>query len=147
MTTHTITDTSSIATLNDLLQGERSAVATYEKAQKHLAGKHAVEIEANLDCHAKRVDVLVDRILDLGGKPQVEGGIWVGFTKTVEQAASLISSGTVVAALEQGEDIGLDNYKKALQKLDNESRTLVLRDLLPAQERTHKRMSAVKHAA
>ena len=145
--TEPISTASSISTLNSLLQGERSAVATYEQAQRHLDGEHASELEANRSCHAKRIDVLTRRILELGGDPTVKGGAWVGFTKVVEQAASLMGTSAVVAAMEQGEDIGLDNYKDAVLKVDTMSKTMIVDDLLPAQERTHWRMSGVKQMA
>ena len=145
--TDSISTSSSISTLNSLLQGERSAVATYEQAQRHLDGEHPSELEANRSCHAKRIDVLTRRILELGGDPTVKGGAWVGFTKVIEQAASLIGHSAVIAALEQGEDIGLDNYKDAVEKVDPMSKTMILSDLLPAQERTHWRMSGVKQMA
>lgn len=133
-----------IATLDSLLQGERSAVATYEQAQRQLAGRYAADLEANRSCHADRVTALIRRIVELGGKPSIKGGVWVGLTKVIEGTASILGEGAVVAALEQGEDIGLADYRAPLKDLDPISRDLVVDDLLQAQERTHRRMSAIK---
>ena len=138
------TNASSISTLDSLLQGERSAVATYQQAQRHLAGHYAEDLESNRSCHADRVTALTRRIVELGGKPSTTGGVWVGFTKAIEGTASLLGEGAVVAALEQGEDIGLADYRAPLTELDPTSRNLVVVDLLQAQERTHRRMSAIK---
>mgnify|MGYP000158458199 CR=1 FL=1 len=137
-------ETNTISTLNRLLRGERSAVATYIQAQEHLKGQYAADIEANRACHQGRVDALIDRISDLGGQPSTEGGAWVGFTKVVENAASLLGTGAVIAALEQGEDIGLDSYRTPMTELDQVSRQMIDSDILPAQERTHHRMSMIK---
>lgn len=144
MASKSATITAAITTLDRLLQGERSAVATYEQAQRHLAGQYAPELEANRVCHVGRVDALVHRITALGGKPSTTGGAWVGFTRAIEGTAALLGDGAVIAALEQGEDIGLDSYRAPLLELDPTSRHLVTDDLLPAQERTHQRMSGVK---
>jgi hypothetical protein len=49
-----------------------------------------------------------------------------------------------VAALEEGEDHGLKDYKDDLDKLDPEFKNLVRSRLLPAQQETHSRMSTLK---
>ncbi len=136
----------SIFTLDSLLQGERSAVATYEQAQRHLGGHYAADLETNRSCHADRATALTRRIVELGGKPSVTGGVWVGLTKAIEKTAAVLGEGSVIAALEQGEDIGLADYRAPLNDLDPVSRTLVVEDLLQAQERTHRRMSEIKKA-
>ena len=135
---------SSISVLNGLLQGERSAVATYEQAQHHLEGEYAPELEANRNCHAQRISLLIRRIHELNGRPTVHGGAWVGFTKAIEKMASLFGHSSVISAMEQGEDIGIDDYKDALMKVDDVSKEMILRDLMPAQERTLWRMSGMK---
>ena len=141
------TTSSTISTLNSLLQGERSAVATYDQALRHLDGEYASELETNRSCHAQRIQVLTRRIHELGGDATLTGGAWVGITKVIEQAASLLGHYTVIAALEQGEEIGLDQYHDAVQKVDSVSRSLIENGLLVAQEHTQWRMSGVKQMA
>ncbi len=51
-----------------------------------------------------------------------------------------------IAALEQGEDHGRDDYKAELDKLDSDVRSFVESKLLPEQLRTHDTLSALKHA-
>ena len=138
------TSSLTLSVLNGLLQGERSAVATYEQAQRHLEGEYGTELEANRNCHAKRIGLLTRRIQELGGQPSAHDGAWVGFTKAVEKMASLFGHSSVIAAMEQGEDIGMDDYKDSLLKVDEISKEMILRDLLPAQERTHWRMAGMK---
>ncbi len=136
-----------IRVMYSLLQGERAAVATYSKAMTHLVDIYATELDANQASHAKRVEALADHITRLGGKPSMAGGLWVNFTKMVEQTAAMVSDTLVIAALEQGEDIGLTDYRDALNQLDPDSRQLVQQHFLPAQELTHQRMSDLKHAS
>jgi hypothetical protein len=49
-----------------------------------------------------------------------------------------------VNALEEGEDHGLKDYRKDLDDLDPADRALVEGQLLPAQQQTHDRLSALK---
>ena len=137
---------SAVNTLNRMLQGELSAVATYNLAIKHLTQEFFPELIENRDCHLNRVPVLTRRITELGGTPETAGGVWVGFTKLVERGASLLGTDSVIAALEQGEDIGLKQYRDNLDDLDGESQRLVTTDLRPAQDRTHARLRDLKLA-
>lgn len=136
----TTPESKSVATLNRMLQGELSAVATYDLAIKHLKNELVSELGQNRECHAGRVQALTKRITELGGIPDKKSGIWVEFTKIVERGASLISSDMVLAALEQGEDYGLKQYREDLEDLDPKSRALIDTDLRIAQDRTHARL-------
>ncbi|MEK7412546.1 MAG: DUF2383 domain-containing protein [Planctomycetota bacterium] len=129
-----------ISNLNSFLVGEISAVETYNQALRHLAKEPLSDLIENRDCHIGRVNLLRSKIIELGGVPETTSGAWGGFVRLVEKGASLISTKTVIAALEQGEDRGLADYRDT-DDLDDESRMMVEADLLPAQERTHKRMS------
>lgn len=133
-------DPQSVAILNRMLQGELSAIATYDLALTHLRGEPVTELGQNRDCHAARAEALSGRIRALGGEPATSSGLWVGFTKLVEQGAALLGSDAVIAVLEQGEDIGLKQYREHLADLDPESHALVETDLRPAQDRSHARL-------
>lgn len=143
MTTH---ESKSVASLNRLLQGEISAVATYDLAIVQLKDESITELGQNRECHAGRVQVLTKRIRELGGIPETKSGVWVEFTKLVERGASIIGTDTVIAALEQGEDIGLKQYREDLDDLDTTSRLVVESDLRIAQDRTHARLRDLKLA-
>lgn len=144
--TNASTASSAVSALNRMLQGELSAVATYNLGIKHLSQEYFPEFIQNRDCHLNRVPVLTRRITELGGTPETAGGVWVSFTKLVERGASLLGTDGVIAALEQGEDIGLKQYREDLDELDGESLRLVINDLRPAQDRTHARMRDLKLA-
>jgi uncharacterized protein (TIGR02284 family) len=134
----------SVDALNSLLRGELSAVETYEQAIAKTIDEPIPELEENRDSHADRVTVLSARVAALGGIPETSSGAWGAFAKLVEGGAELFGRDAAIAALEEGEDRGLNDYRTALGKLDTDSRVVVVADLLPAQERTHERMSALK---
>ncbi len=137
----------SIDALNSLLQGEIAAEETYREASAEVDDERAANIHDNWDCHANRIPVLTRRITELGGTPSSSPGMWSSFERLMERGADMFSKDDVILALESGEDHGLENYRAALNELDPLSQTLVRKDLLPAQERTHKVMHEMKNAS
>lgn len=135
---HTATE-KVVANLNSLLRGEISAVETYDQAIRHLQDAQIDDLIANRDCHRKRVDLLAGNIRSHGGIPDATSGVWGGFARLVERGASLIGEKTIVAALEEGEDRGLAQYREP-GDLDPSSIQLIQTVLLPRQLETHERM-------
>ncbi len=137
----------SVEQLNSLLRGEMSAVETYRtalaKVKTPTAHTELAECERS---HEQRVLKLKSRVLALGGKPVESSGAWGKISKLVEGGAAALGDRTAIAALEEGEDRGVADYRKALPVLDPESRSLVEQELLPAQMRTHRAMSSLKAA-
>jgi hypothetical protein len=138
---------SSVDQLNSFLRGEMSAVETYQQAIEKLEAFSTSrdQLLVNLKSHQDRVMMLRDAIVQLGGTPADGSGPWGAFAKVVEGGAKVFGEKAAVAALEEGEDHGLADYKRGLEDLDPTSRTLVMSKLLPEQELTHKRLSNVKH--
>jgi demethoxyubiquinone hydroxylase (CLK1/Coq7/Cat5 family) len=136
-----------IDALNSLLKGEISATETYLQAIQKLNDERLYQLRENLDSHRERVGILRDRIIVLGGEPAQGSGLWGAFTRLLEGGAKLFGKDAAIAALEQGEDIGLADYAKYLRDLDADSRALVEGRLLPAQQRTHRTMSDMKHGS
>ena len=137
----------SVKTLNSFLRGEISAVETYRQALDKI---ETTPVRSTLeDCmrsHQTRVDVLRNRIAMLGGDPATESGPWGTFAKLVEGGAKVFGDKAAIAALEEGEDHGRNDYRRDIDKLDAESRQLVERQLMPEQERTHQELSTLKQA-
>jgi hypothetical protein len=96
--------------------------------------------------HEERAAKLRNTIAQLGGSPSESSGPWGGFAKLVEGGAKVFGVKAALAALEEGEDHGLRMYKDGLDKLDVTARSLVETELLPAQQRSHDSMSALKHS-
>lgn len=137
----------SVDALNELLRGEFSAVETYRQAIDKL-GSSATRGQLE-DCrrsHEQRISKLRDQVTRLGGEPAQGSGAWGAFARLIEGGAKAFGERAAVGALEEGEDHGLKLYREDLDKLDASSRQLVETDLLPAQERTHRTMSTLKHA-
>ena len=138
---------SSIDQLNHYLRGEISAVETYRMALDKLEETTTArsELEGCLQSHQGRVTLLQDAIVAAGGTPAEGSGPWGVFAKAVEGGALILGDKIAVAALEEGEDHGLKDYKVDIGGLDAATRTLVASRLMPEQERTHAQMSSLKH--
>jgi len=137
----------SIDKLNEFLRGEISAVETYRQAlEKITSGATRVQLEQCRRSHEERVALLQRSIMNFGGQPTTSSGAWGSFAKLAEGGAKVFGEKAAISALEEGEDHGLKLYRDDLEKLDVSAQELVRIDLLPAQERTHRALSDLKHS-
>lgn len=136
----------SVDLLNSLLRGEISAVETYDQAIEKYGDPLVPELRENRNCHHDRIAVLSARVRALGGEPSTSSGAWGVVANLTEGTAKLFGKQAAINALESGEDRGLEDYRNAIDKIDPGSASILLNDLLPAQERTHRRMSNLKKA-
>lgn len=135
-----------IGQLNELLRGEIAAVETYKIAIEKMRSYVGLsDLQTCLTSHEIRVSKLQSRVRDLGGKPHDGSGAWGTFAKLVESSAAMISDGTAIRALEEGEDRGLAEYR-AKASLDPAVKQLVDIELLPAQLQTHATLSQLKRS-
>jgi hypothetical protein len=137
----------SLDALNSLLRGEISAVETYDQAIEKFRDDPIPVLLENRASHQDRLPALRERIAELGGTPDASSGMWGGFAKLVEGSAKLFGRDAAIAALEEGEDRGLADYRNALGRVEPVSRQLLETELLPAQERSHRRMSDLKNSS
>lgn len=134
-----------IETLNSFLRGEISAVETYRQAIARVSdAKMKDEMEQCLHDHEHRVESIRERVEKLGGKPSQGSGIWGAFAKLTQAGADLLGEKSAIQAIEQGEDHGLADYNRDVDKTHGEVRRFVRMELLPAQKSTHARMSRLK---
>ena len=139
------TQSSSVSVLNSFLRGEISAVETYRQAlDKVEAAPVRTQLQDCLQSHARRVDVLREQIQSLGGDPAEGSGVWGAFAKAIEGGAKVLGEKVAIAALEEGEDHGRNEYRQELDKLDELTRSFVRARIIPEQERTHSTMSQLK---
>jgi len=137
--------TDTVDTLNSFLRGEISAVETYRQALEKLEGKpEAGTLSQCLRSHEQRVSLLSDEIQRRGGEPAEGSGPWGAFAKLLEGGAKLFGAKSAIAALEEGEDHGRDDYKRDAPKLEPDARAFVQEQLLPEQLRTHQALSTLK---
>jgi len=140
------TDSSkTVDTLNEFLRGEISAVETYRQAIEKLnTSPNRSQLEECRRSHEQRIARLKEEVRRLGGEPAQGSGAWGTFAKAVEGGAKVFGEKTAIAALEEGEDHGLKQYRGDLSNLDASARQLVQSELLAAQEQTHRAMSTLK---
>ncbi|MBA3456285.1 MAG: DUF2383 domain-containing protein [Deltaproteobacteria bacterium] len=138
---------SSVEQLNSFLRGEMSAVETYQMALDKVDDISTArdELLVNLKSHQDRVMMLQEAIIAAGGEPASGSGPWGVFAKVVEGGAKVLGKKAAIAALEEGEDHGLKDYKADADELEPQARMLVETRLRPAQQQTHDRLSALKH--
>src|SRR4051812_40502751 len=107
---------SSCDELNKLLRGELSAVETYQMAIDKLDANSPVrsELQACMRSHQSRVMTLRDQVIALRGEPSESSGPWGAFAKAVQGTAKIFGDKATIAALEEGEDHGLKDYKREL---------------------------------
>ena len=135
----------SIDVLNSFLRGEMSAVETYRLALNKLdQPAMRSSLQDCLRSHEERVRVLSSHIRSIGGQPASESGAWGTFAKLFEGGAAMLGDKATIAALEEGEDHGRDDYKRDLDKLDLDSRQLLEAQVIPQQLRTHRALSDMK---
>ena len=134
--------------LNSFLRGEISAVETYRQAlEKLTTSPHRQTLEECRRSHEYRAQLLRQEIRRRGGTAAESSGPWGAFAKLVEGGATLFGEKAAIAALEEGEDHGRDDYRRDLKDLDAPGKTFVEQNLLSEQLRTHQAMSNLKHAS
>jgi hypothetical protein len=128
------------------LRGELSAVETYRMALEKLDRSSTArdDMEMCLRSHEERVTFLRDQIRRLGGTPSTSSGPWGVFARAIEGGARVLGDRVAIAALEEGEDHGVRDYKDDMEKVDPDCRELITSRLLPAQQDTHARLSSLK---
>ena len=134
----TATRNASIAKLEECLRVELSAVETCELALKSINnfGLHHTFREI-VESHARRTELLTEKIRLLGADPPKSSGIWGTFAKVVQAGADLLGDRTAIAALEGGEDRGIKLYTEGLGDCDPMTRRFVETECLPEQRHTH----------
>ena len=134
-----------VETLNSFLRGEISAVETYRQAIGSISDDRLrTPLEECQKDHEQRVTSIRARIETLGGTPAEGSGPWGAFAKLVQGGADAIGDKAAIQALEEGEDHGLADYQRDADQVHGDSRRFVRMELLPAQKRTHERMSRLK---
>lgn len=134
----TETRDASVAKLQECLRSELSAVETYELALKSVShvGLHRT-LQEILVSHSRRTALVREKLTGMGVEPPVDSGVWGAFAKAFQMGADLLGDRLAIAALEEGEDRGLELYSSDLADCEPRIRKLIDTDLLPEQRRTH----------
>jgi uncharacterized protein (TIGR02284 family) len=135
----------SIEQLNSFLRGEISAVETYQQALERIEDPSIkTTLQDCLRSHETRTSTLRSYIQKLGGIPAEGSGAWGAFAKLVEGGATAFGTNAAIAALEEGEDHGLRDYRSGIDKLDSASRQFFETEVFSTQRETHRVMSTLK---
>ncbi len=130
--------------LNDLLEGEMSAVETYNTALKTVENWSCkTELETAMQCHEERARAITSKVLELGAQPSQSSGAWGAFANTMESGAALFGEKAAVSMLEEGEDHGIKQYKELLDDSDLAVQQ-VAQNFYSRQEGTHKMIKDLK---
>jgi demethoxyubiquinone hydroxylase (CLK1/Coq7/Cat5 family) len=131
--------------LNSFLRGEISAVETYKQAIDKIKDPAVrSQLQTCEQDHEKRIALLRERITSLGGKPDQGSGAYGVWAKLLQGGGNLLGEKTALSALEEGEDHGLNDYRKDLDALDGDTRSWVESNILPKAEQTHGTLSTLK---
>ena len=123
-----------IDTCNRLLEGERSAVETYDQVlEKFSDDLGASALRRIRDEHAHATALLEQNILQMGGMPLQDSGVWGMFANAVQKTANLFGENSAITSLQKGEEKGAGDYRAALSQpgILPSCRALIHETLLP----------------
>jgi bacterioferritin (cytochrome b1) len=133
-----------IDALNSYLRNELSAVDIYDLALENV--EHlglSMLLEDSKRSHLGRVDLLRQRILQLGGHPLESPGAWGLLAEAMEDGGKLDRK-VNISTLEEFEYHDLRRYRDELVKLDDQTQRLVRDHVLPAQEQTYRTIKKIR---
>ena len=131
--------------IGTLLKDELSASETYKQVLVKLRADALLGDTESLfpifDNHKEAVSCLQAQIIELGGIPSEDTGVWGAWTKIVLGGANLLGKQTALMILLEGEKTGAVDYENALQdqELPSDFRNIIETKLLPSQ-RSHIRI-------
>ena len=135
--------------LNSLLNGEISAVETYNHAIQQVKDTHLIpSLEDCRNSHAIRVEKLRNYIEELGFPANENAGLWGTVANLAEGTASMFGDMAIMTVLAGGEEFGTHEYEDHMQCFDPEILDLVKTELLPYQKATEhitRRLSQIIH--
>jgi hypothetical protein len=123
-----------IDTCNALLRGEISAIETYAQAINKFASRVPDSALQRIRAdHAKNAALLRMLVTDDGGEPSTGSGLWGDFVQAIEGAATLVGESPALRILQQGEALGITEYREALANPDvsENAKNLIRLELLP----------------
>lgn len=107
---------SSVSIMNELLQGELSAIETYGQAlQKFTVDPTSSELKGFQAQHRKAATVLHDRIVKAGGTPVTGSGAWGTWAAMVTGTAKVFGETAALKVLKEGEEHGVKEYHELLE--------------------------------
>jgi len=119
---------------NALLRSEISTIETYAQAINKFASRVPDSaLQRIRSDHAKSAALLRMLVTDGGGEPSANSGLWGDFVQAIEGAATLVGESPALRILQQGEALGITEYREALANPDvsENAKNLIRLELLP----------------
>lgn len=134
-----------IAQLQSFCRGEMSAVEAYATAlAANTDDKLRDVLRSCLLSHQERVLALEAQIRLLGGDAPKSAGAWGALATVMEQIASALGAAPALYVLEQGEEHGLRDYRRDIERLDPTTRAFVVERILRSQLETRKAIDELR---
>lgn len=106
-----------INSCNKLLRGELSAIDTYAQAiVKFERDADRSTLRHLLAVHEDNASRLRQHIMEMGGEPSFDSGVWGDFAKAAEGTALALGESPALAVLQAGEEHGVREYEQALER-------------------------------
>jgi len=131
---HNPNETCDTDALNSLLRGELSAVESYDQAVAKIEDQHVLaDLHKIREEHAHAVLLLREKVAHFGGEPAESSDPWGAFAAVVTGMARALGPATVLSALRQGEEHGINEYEDALhnESVNPACKDMIRTDLLP----------------
>jgi rubrerythrin len=119
---------------NSLLRGELSAIETYDQAlEKFETETERSTLQMIRSDHEASASRLREHIVAMGAEPSRDSGAWGSFAQAVEGTAKMLGESPALAALQQGEEHGIEEYEDALGNPDvmEEIKLVIRQELMP----------------
>lgn len=142
-------DQECIETCNSLLRGEISAIETYGQAiEKFKDSPERTTLQQLRAEHVENAQVLRKHLKEMNAAPDTSSGPWGTFVKAVEGTATVLGKSPALAALEEGEKHGIDEYREALENdaVMTEIKDEIRMKLLPSLENHLQTLAALRAA-
>ncbi len=131
--------------LNFLLKTEWSASRVYKQALSAAPDWYIKqELTVASQAHQQRAQLLEARVTELGGEPDHGSSHFDTIGKIIESVFSTAGEKVAIIALEEEEIRSVQDYLRRLPNLDDHSRNLVVKTLLPGQKRTQSLLTALR---
>lgn len=123
-----------IEVCRSLLNGELSAIESYDLALERFDREVEQPIlRAVRENHQANAERLREQLAELGAKPSSESENTGGFAQAVAETTGILGEFPTLAALEEGEEQGIDEYAQALQDrgVSEDIKIAIRQELLP----------------
>jgi len=139
--------TDDIELLNVFLSRERSAYEAYALCLESICDLQlSLALTRLRNCHSARVQALDQYIRTLGGLPREHSSMWRILSRATHERPGSLDRRTMILALEQYSSRTLRAYRNSLRVLSPETRSFIVREILPERQQEHSSVVSLQEA-